>query len=118
MADKQPNPYRKERSEGILQELAAQFLQTESSGKSLMTITRTALSSDGTHATFFLSILPVSEETRALEFAKRKRSELREYIEKKSKIGRIPLVDFEIDFGEKKRQRVDELLAEGENQGQ
>ena len=44
-----------------------------------------------------------------LAFAKRKRSEFREYLKKHSALQRLPTVDFEIDYGEKNRQRIDEI---------
>ena len=116
MLKKSLNPHRHDRTAGVLKELAARFIQEVSSGKSLITVTHCKLSRDNSYATFFISVLPETEEARALEFAKRKRTELREFIEKESRIGKLPMVDFMLDLGDKNRVRVDELLQEGDNQ--
>jgi ribosome-binding factor A len=110
------SPFKHDRTETLLKELAAKYILTESSGKSLITITHCALSRKFDRATFFVSIFPVTEEEKAIDFLKRKRSEVREYIQDNSKIGRIPFVEFEFDLGEKNRQRVDELLSADKNE--
>jgi ribosome-binding factor A len=89
--------------------LAGQFLARESNGTSLVTVTRADISPDIKNAAIFLSVLPVDMEKPALDFAKRNRSEFREYLKTHSKLRRLPFIDFEIDYGEKNRQRVDEL---------
>lgn len=98
-----------------MQELAAKYLQSEASRASLISITKTEISSDMKHVTFFISVFPSTEESRALDFARRKRTQVREYIDKNAKVPRLPIVDFELDIGEKNRKRVDELLAEDKN---
>ena len=45
-----------------------------------------------------------------MEFAKRKQKEFKEFVKDNSKLGRIPLLDFEIDAGEKNRQKIDGIL--------
>ena len=57
-----------------------------------------------------ITVFPEIHEKTALEFAKRKRSEFKEFVKENSKLGRIPMMDFEIDFGEKNRQKIDSLL--------
>lgn len=78
----------------------------------LITVTRAELSDDFKNTTVFLSVLPQTQEEEALHFAKRKRSDFRDYIKKHSRFHPIPTVDFAIDFGEKNRQRIDELTRE------
>jgi len=89
--------------------LAAEFLARESSVPSLITVTHADMSPDLKQATIFISVLPQTQEAEALAFAKRSRSDLRTYIRDKSFIHPTPVVDFVIDYGEKNRQRVDEL---------
>ena len=100
---------RTERMEKIIKLAAADFMQKESSGSSLITITDIHLSKDEKYATILFTVLPESKQEAALEFSKRKRTEFREYIKTKTKIGRIPTFDFEIDLGEKHRQKIDEI---------
>jgi len=103
---------RDERIKEILHDLGARFLSQENNGSSLITVTSIGLSSDGKRATIFFTVFPDSFEKTALEFAKRKRPEFKEFVKENSKLGRIPQFDFQIDLGEKHRQRIDTLLNE------
>ncbi len=84
-------------------------MQRESSGGSLITVTDANISKDLKKATIFITVLPESSEESALNFAKRKRSDLRNFIKTKLQMKILPFLDFEIDKGEKNRQRIDEL---------
>ncbi len=101
---------RDERMEEILHDLGARFLSLNGNGTSLLTVTKTELTRDGKHATIFFTVFPAEFEKTALEFAKRKRSEFKEFIKDNSRLGRIPQMDFAIDSGEKNRQKIDTLL--------
>lgn len=100
-----------EKLEQELQQRAALFLQRESNGQSLITVTRCVLSENKKYATILISVLPVEKEETALEFVKRQRPDFLEYIRKETKIGRLPTITFALDIGEKNRQRIDELSA-------
>lgn len=89
--------------------LAGDFLARESTVKALLTVTHAEMTDDFKEAKVYFSVLPVSFEAEALKFAKRARSDFRDYIRKNSKLHPVPVVDFAIDLGEKNRQRVDEL---------
>jgi len=91
----------------IIRTAAAEFLQKESNGASLITVTNATLSNDEKYATILFTVLPEEKEAAALEFSKRMRSEFREYVRTHTKIGKIPMFDFEIDLGEKHRQKID-----------
>ena len=103
---------RNERISEILRDMGARFLTINGNGSSLMTVTRVELTRDEKRATIFFTVFPEEFEKTALEFAKRKRSEFKEFVKENSKLGRIPLLDFEIDGGEKNRQKIDNLLNE------
>lgn len=90
--------------------IAQDFFQRESSGASMITITRTDISRDMKHGTIFITVLPEDKEEAAINFAKRMRSELRHFVMKRLPVKVIPFFDVEIDFGEKNRIHVDELL--------
>lgn len=90
--------------------VAQDFFQRESSGASLITVTRAEVSADLRHGTIFITVLPESKEEAALDFGKRMRSELRHTVMKRLPIKVIPFFEVEIDYGEKNRQHVDELL--------
>jgi ribosome-binding factor A len=103
---------RDERMGEILRGLAARFLLVNGNNSSLLTVTHVNLTDKGKYATILFTVFPESFEKTALEFAKRKRGEFREFIKENSKLGRIPQIDFDIDSGEKNRQRIDSLLNE------
>ena len=103
---------RNEKVTNTIKELAAQFLGRENNRTSLITVTSANASPDLKRATIFITVLPTSKEKLALEFVKRKRGELREYLKKNMPIKIIPFLDVEIDQGEKNRQKIDELLRE------
>jgi len=102
------DPKKHGRFEEIIHALAAQFVLTESAGDGLITITKVEAAGKGDTAKIFVSVFPEESEEKALGFLKRKRSEFREFVGDHSKLFRIPFFDFEIDKGEKNRQRVEE----------
>jgi ribosome-binding factor A len=89
---------------------AAEFLQRESTGQSLITVTDVKIGRYAEEATILFTVLPESKQDAALEFARRQLSEFREYINTKVKTGRMPFFHFDIDRGEKHRQRIDEII--------
>lgn len=104
------NTIRDERVTEILRDLGARFLELNGNNSSLITVTRVTLSADGKSATILFTVFPDDYQKTALEFAKRKRSEFKQFVKENSKLGRIPMLDFEIDLGEKNRQKIDALL--------
>ena len=103
---------RNEKVANYIKELSAQFLGRENNKTSLITVTGANASPDLKRATIYITVLPTSKEKTALEFAKRKRGELREFLKKNLTIKTIPFIDIAIDLGEKNRQKIDELLRE------
>ncbi|QQG37732.1 MAG: ribosome-binding factor A [Candidatus Kaiserbacteria bacterium] len=92
-----------------LQHLAGEYFVRESNRESLMTITRAEIAPNLKSITIFFSVLPENFEEKVLDFAKRSRSDFREYVKKHSFLHPVPMIDFEIDYGEKNRQRIDDL---------
>jgi ribosome-binding factor A len=97
----------------LLTQLAAEFLNRQSNGASLITVTNCSISDDWKNATVFITVLPDEKEAEALNFAKRQRSELRDYIKDHSKLGTLPFIEIEIDEAEKSRRRIDDLIDKG-----
>lgn len=92
--------------------MAGEFIAREAVNPAvygLITVTRAELADDFKTVTVLLSIFPQTKEEEALKFAKRARSDFRDYVKEHSFLQPVPTVDFEIDYGEKNRQRVDEL---------
>lgn len=103
---------RPEKVANLIKELAAIFLGREMNNTSLITVIHATCSNDLKRCTIFITVLPDKKEQEALEFAKRKRKELRDFLKKNMSTKVIPFLEIEIDKGEKNRQRIDELLRE------
>ncbi|KKQ19883.1 MAG: Ribosome-binding factor A [Candidatus Nomurabacteria bacterium GW2011_GWA1_37_20] len=103
---------RNEKVANYIKELAADFLGRENDRTSLITVTSATCSPDLKRAIIFITVFPTLKEKSALQFAKRKREELREFIKKNMTTKNIPFIDVAIDLGEKHRQKIDELLWE------
>ncbi len=95
--------------EEALAHQAADFFARESNYESLITVTRAEISPDLKNVTIYISVLPVEKEQNAIAFAKRVRTDFREYIKDKSALRYLPTIDFALDYGEKNRQRIDDL---------
>ena len=102
---------RDDKLKDLIREVAAKFLNIESNRVSMVTVTDVMISKDGKYATIFFTVYPSDKEKAALDFAKRKRAEFRDFAKKNIKAGRIPFFDFEIDAGEKHRQKIDAILG-------
>ncbi|MDD2935567.1 MAG: ribosome-binding factor A [Candidatus Pacebacteria bacterium] len=100
---------RQDKVKELIRNQAAQFLQEESNYTSLITVTDTSVSKDFKKATIFVTVYPETSEESVMNFLKRKRRDFKEFIKPKVKMKRIPFFDFEIDRGEKNRQRIDEI---------
>lgn len=101
---------RQDKVTNLLRELAGTFIQGESNKTSLITVTDCSVSRDMKRATIFLTVFPETKEKAALDFLKRRRSEFRDHLKRNMSSHTIPFIDFEIDRGEKNRQKIDSLL--------
>lgn len=93
----------------LLRNLTAEFLERESNHESLITVTSAEVSSDLKRATIYFTVLPEEKEGAALDFAKRKRGELREFVKSKTKFRVLPFLEIELDKGQKIIQKIDAL---------
>ncbi len=107
----QRDEHRQEKIESLLAQKVGEFLSMEAGNMSLITVTRVAYNDKTKHATVFITVLPDSQEKTALAFAKRKSSDMREWMKEKVLMGSLPVFEFVIDIGEKNRQRVDDISA-------
>lgn len=105
----QPIKYKDEKISALLAQFAAEYFLTESNRESLITITRAEIGNRGKKATVFFTALPQQKELAALDFMRRKRTDFHNYVVAKKSLGFVPQIDFQIDFGEHNRQRIDEL---------
>ncbi len=105
------DPKRENRISALFMTLAAEFLERESAGQGLMTVTGVNMSRDRKEVTILFTVFPDKYQDQALGFAKRERSDFREYVKSKAQgLGFYPIFDFAIDMGEKNRQHIDNLF--------
>lgn len=109
MVVEKQNTFRREKAEGLLKRVAAEFLEIESNKTALITVTRATISPDLKNSTIFITVLPEKMEVPALDFARRKLGPFRDYAKTKLKFRILPFFSLEIDKGEKIRQQIDEL---------
>ncbi len=102
-------PLKHDKVTEILHRLAAEFVRDVATNASLLTITRVLLNESGKDAVIFFTTLPETEEDTALKFLDRKTIEFKGYVRDHSRLGILPHLRFRIDYGERNRQRLDEL---------
>jgi ribosome-binding factor A len=100
---------REEKVKEQVMHLAAEFLRLEASPSSMLTVTNGIFNEQNNMAIIYFTVFPEKFEHTALEFAKRKRKDFRDFVKEKMRIRDIPFFDFEIDKGEKNRQLIDSL---------
>ena len=104
--------FKKEKISEQLMHMAAEYFQHESAKTSLITITRVLADDFLKRVTILFTVIPEEREKEALEFAKRREIDFKNYAKKHGRLGRVPYIVFDIDHGERNRQRVDEVLRE------
>lgn len=101
--------FHKEKVEQEIMHKASEFIRNEANYNSMITVTGIRYSDNFKKVSLLVSVLPNEKEEAALDFLKRKRSDFKTFIKENTKIGIIPFFDFEIDTGEKSRQRIEEI---------
>jgi ribosome-binding factor A len=101
-----------EKVRSVLTEVIAAFIREEANHNPLITVTNLVIASDYRHVKVLFTTIPDTGEAASLIFLKRKGSELREYIKKNARLKYIPHIDFEIDYGERHRQHIDDLVQD------
>lgn len=103
---------RHDRISSILKALAAEFILNEANSNPLITVTNVTISPDYKRSTIWFTTLPEDKQQDALIFLSRNGSEFRHYIKKHAHLKYIPHIDFEVDYGERHRQHMDEVVKE------
>lgn len=93
-----------------MKKLVCEFIQRESNYDSMITVTNASMSSDFKKAVFFVTVLPETKENAAIDFLKRNIREVKHLIKTKSRLSKIPQIDFQLDGGEKSRQKIDKIF--------
>jgi ribosome-binding factor A len=96
----------------IIRDCAAKFIQQEANTDPLITVTGADASPDFKNVTICITTIPDGKEKDALLFLKRSAREFRDYLKKHARLRVIPHVTFMVDFGERHRQYIDEIVRE------
>jgi ribosome-binding factor A len=100
---------RQEKISSAIKRLAGEFLTTYHNEGVIITPIKADISRNLDRSTIFITVFPEDKEKEILKFLKRKRSDFRNYVKKNIKIKSVPMFDFEIDLGEKNRQKIEKL---------
>lgn len=101
--------YKNEQVSSRIREIVSEYVSRETNGRSIISITTVDMNPSGDHANVFITVIPESEEKAALDFLKRKRTEIRKTVMKKLPIARIPFLEILIDTGEKLSRRITQI---------
>jgi len=104
--------WRKEKFQKELMRRAGEFFEREAGRETLITVTSATASSDFKNATIYVTVLPETEEEKTLQYLKRKRGDLRNFLKKTHRMKALPFIEINIDQGERNRQRVEDALKE------
>lgn len=106
---------RLERINVLLREVVANTIERELQFPEdiLVTVTRTQLSEDVHYATIFISVLGggATSESDAIVELNRTIGSIQHEVNRKLRMRPVPRISFAIDSEEKRRERVEELLA-------
>lgn len=106
---------RLERVSSLLTELTASYIQHEANTDPMITVTHVTVSPDLKNATIFFTTIPDGREEDALAFLKRSGRDIRGFVKKKANLKHIPHFEFAVDYGERHRQHMDEVVRKIEN---
>lgn len=107
---------RHDKARSLFQEIVASYVREESNTDPLITITNVIVSPNYHDITVFFTTIPEGKENDALIFLKRKGSDLRGYVKKHSRLKFIPHIQFQVDYGERHRQHIDEVVRKIEEE--
>jgi ribosome-binding factor A len=88
---------RDQKLESAFARIAAEFLSHEANSDPLITVTRCEVRDRGKFANIFVSVLPAEKSKHAMDYLRRKRSELREYATTHIRTHTIPTFEFLLD---------------------
>jgi ribosome-binding factor A len=100
---------RQEKVSSAIKRIAGEYININHSNNYMITPIKTDVSKDLEKSTIYVTVFPEEKEYEAIKNLKRKRSDFRDFFKNQIKIKTIPIFDFEIDLGEKNRQRIDDL---------
>lgn len=105
---------RHDRATSLIKEVVASYIQLEANTNPLITVTNATISPDYRRVTIFFTTIPDGRENDALIFLGRNAGEIRHYLKQKTRLKIIPHLEFSIDYGERHRQHIDEIVRDND----
>lgn len=103
---------RHNRATSLIKSVVASYIAREANINPMITITKANISPDYRRATIFFTTLPDARENDALIFLQRNASEIRQQLKLKTRLKNIPQLDFSVDYGERHRQHIDQIVID------
>ena len=94
----------------LLRNLVSSFVGREFKSGTIITVTHVETSRDLRNAKVFVSIFPDSKSDDTLKLLEKKSRDLKKYVQPLLKMKFLPEFEFELDYGEKNRQKLEEIL--------
>lgn len=101
---------RHDRAISLIKEVVAEYISKEANTNPMITVTNANISPDYKRVTIFFTTLPDGRESDALIFLQRNAKEIRHTLMQKTRLKNIPHLDFSVDYGERHRQDIDEIV--------
>ena len=106
-----------ERAKEGIKKAAAEFIERQSNHTSLVTVTNIEMRNRGKDAYILVTVLPDDKSDAVVDFLNRRKRDMRDFLKKRMSLRMLPFFHFEIDKGEKNRQRIDEIGYTEEREG-
>lgn len=101
---------RDNRAISILLENAGRYIAREAGRSTLITPTRATFAKDRKNATIFVTVFPEGQDDQALAFLMRHKDLFRNELKKTARFARLPFIRFELDRGERARQKFEDAV--------
>lgn len=105
---------RHDRATSLIKEVVASYIQREANTNPLITVTSVTISPDYRRVTIFFTTIPDDKENDALIFLGRNAKEIRHHLKQKTRLKTIPHLDFSVDYGERHRQHIDDIVRDND----
>jgi ribosome-binding factor A len=100
---------RQRRYNDLLRDITSSFIKKEIDFRAMVTVTRAETPDNLRSAKVFLSVFPEEKEKEVLDFLKRKKDDLYEFVKPRLKMRFLPSFSFEIDKGIKLERKIEEI---------
>ena len=101
---------KQERYNDLLRDIISSFIKEKIDFKAMVTVMRVETPDNLRSAKVFISVFPDEKEKEALDFFKKKKNDLHEFVKPRLKMRFLPSFSFEIDKGIKLERKIEEIL--------